>query len=191
MGKTNRETGKASAVAAKRKIGRPTKYTPETVRIIVEARRNGETYEVAAARAGVGQTNLFEWKQKYADFAEQLLKAEKEHEANYATDIIAKAKVSLAKLITGYTVEEHKTEYKRDAHGNPQIDRQTTISKPVAPSTTAIIFALTNLQPDIWKNRQTTDINGKVDGEVKSNVCLDKIPDDLLAKVIDSIKGGE
>lgn len=191
MGKTDRKTSKAGAVTAKRKIGRPTKYTPETVRIIVEARRNGETYEVAAARAGVGQSNLYEWKQKYADFAEQLKKADKEYEANYATDIIAKAKVSLEKMITGYNAEEHKTERKRDAHGNLQIDRQTTISKPVAPSITAIIFVLTNLQPEIWKNRHTTDINGKVDGEVKSNVCLDKIPDDLLAKVIDSIKGGE
>lgn len=167
--------------------GRPPKYTPERVAIIVNARRNGETYDIAAKRAGITTTLLYRWKNQYVDFFEQLKKAEAEHEKRYINDLLASAKRSLGDLVRGFDVEETKTEYGNDANGNPRIVKQTNTTKHIAPNPTAIIFALTNLDPETWKNRQTTDVNGKVETETKTDVSLANVPDDLLAKVIDAI----
>lgn len=167
--------------------GRPPKYTPERVAIIVNARRNGETYDIAAKRAGITTALLYRWKNQYVDFLEQVKKAEAEHEQRYINDLLASAKRSLGDLVRGFDVQETKTEYESDAQGNPKIKKQTTQTKHVAPNPTAIIFTLTNLEPERWKNRQTTDLTGKLETETKNDISLDKVPDDLLAKVIDAI----
>ena len=172
---------------AKGKKGRPPKYTPERVDIIVNARRNGETYDIAARRAGVNEKQIYAWKNTYSDFADRLKKAEAEHDKQYISGLLADAKRSLGDLVRGFDVEETKTEYENDAHGNPRIKKQTNTTKHIVPNPTAIIFALTNLDPETWKNRQTTDVNGKVETESKTDVSLANVPDDLLAKVIDAI----
>lgn len=173
----------------KPKRGRPQKYTPERVQIIVNARRNGETYELAAKRAGVAESLIYAWKERYLDFRDQIKKAESEHEKEYVNELLTSAKRSLGDLVRGYEYEEVKTEYENDAKGNPRIKKQTNTTKRVPPNPTAIIFTLTNLEPETWKNRQTTDLNGKVETDGKTDISLANVPDDLLAKVIDAING--
>ena len=53
-----------------------------------------------------------------------------------------------------------------DEKGNPKqiIKEKKTIKKHIQPDTTAIIFALTNLDPEHWKNRQN------IDGNIQSDV---------------------
>lgn len=167
--------------------GRPPKYTPERAQIVINARRNGETYDIAAKRAGVNIDSIMSWKKRYAEFSEQLKKAEADHEKKYINELLVDAKRSLGDLVRGFDVEETRTEYGTDAQGNPKIVKQINTTKHVQPNPTAIIFALTNLDPETWKNRQTTDLNGRVETETKTDVSLDKVPDDLLAKVIDAI----
>lgn len=171
------------------KKGRPKKYTPERAAIIINARRNGETYEIAAKRAGVTETAIYNWKNKYVDFVEGIKKAEAEWEQIYVNKLLVDAKRSLGDLVRGFDMQETKTEYESDAQGNPKIRKQTTMTKHVAPNPTAIIFSLTNLEPERWKNRQTTDLNGKIESENKADISLERVPDDLLAQVIDAING--
>lgn len=75
----------AAVVAAKKKTppkapavkaGRRTKYTPETVRRIVEAVRLGATYELAMAYAGIGHTQFHVWMNTKPEFAEAVKNAE-------------------------------------------------------------------------------------------------------------------
>lgn len=50
--------------------GRPTKYTPETVKRILEAIKLGVAYVDAANYAGVGLATFNEWRDRYPEFAE-------------------------------------------------------------------------------------------------------------------------
>jgi transposase-like protein len=50
--------------------GRPTKYTPETVKRIIEAIKLGVAYVDAANYAGVGLATFNEWRDRYPEFAE-------------------------------------------------------------------------------------------------------------------------
>lgn len=57
---------------------RRTKYTPERRDIIVDGVRNGLTYRLAAAKAGIHEDTVTDWKSKHPDFSERLLVAEAE-----------------------------------------------------------------------------------------------------------------
>lgn len=57
-------------------MARPTKYTPETAKKIIEAIRVGATHELAAAYAGINQDTLTNWKKRYSDFSDAVKEAE-------------------------------------------------------------------------------------------------------------------
>lgn len=57
-------------------MGRKSKYTPETVAKVVEAIRNGATYELAAHYAGITYKTLNEWMNAKSDFCEAVKSAE-------------------------------------------------------------------------------------------------------------------
>ena len=56
--------------------GRPTKYTPETAKKIVDAVRLGATYTLACQYAGIDVSTLENWRQKYSDFSLMIKEAE-------------------------------------------------------------------------------------------------------------------
>ena len=58
------------------KPGRPTKYTPETIALILTALEGGNTRKDAAAVAGVSRDSLNEWRLAYPDFSDAIEKAE-------------------------------------------------------------------------------------------------------------------
>jgi hypothetical protein len=57
-------------------IGRPTKYTPETVKAILAALAEGNTREDSAVTAGIGYSTMREWELTYPEFSESTRKAE-------------------------------------------------------------------------------------------------------------------
>ena len=71
------------------------------------------------------------------------------------------------------------------------LEQAAAYLKKAAPNPTAIIFALTNRDPENWKNRQTTDINANVKAENTNKPDLSGIPDDLLEQVLNKINGNE
>lgn len=56
--------------------GRPTKYTPETTKKIIDAVRVGSTFRLACAYAGISEDTFALWRTRYADFAEAIKEAE-------------------------------------------------------------------------------------------------------------------
>jgi len=55
--------------------GRPTKYTPDRVKKIIEAIKLGVAYVDAASYAGVGLATFNEWRDRYPEFAEAVEEA--------------------------------------------------------------------------------------------------------------------
>jgi hypothetical protein len=99
------------------------------------------------------------------DFSDSVKKAKKDFDGL----VVVEAKTSLMKKIRGYTVQEVKTFSVAtgglDEDGKPivKVKEHTVTDKYFQPDTAAIIFALTNREPESWKNRQNTDMtsNGK------------------------------
>ena len=148
-----------------RKEGRKTKYTPELVKRscgLVEK----DTYTVSelCESVGISETTFYDWKVKFSEFSDAIKKAEERRLDNF----VVEAKRSLLKKIQGYEVKETQIVSIPgvDEKGNPNhiIKEKKTIKKHIQPDTTAIIFALTNLDPEHWKNRQ------QLDGNIQSDV---------------------
>lgn len=171
--------------------GRKPKYTPEKAAIICKAIADGETIQYACKKANISDDTFARWRANNAEFAEQLKRAEAEYNRWYSDELVRDCKRSLKTLILGSEYEETTVEYESDKNGNPQIKKQKTVTKRVMPNTTAIIFALTNRDPENWKNRQTTDINANVKAENTNKPDLSGIPDDLLEQVLNKINGVE
>ena len=59
-----------------RRMGRPTKLTPEVQKRILAFIRAGNTFRDSAACAGIGESTFFQWKRENPEFLAALKKAE-------------------------------------------------------------------------------------------------------------------
>lgn len=164
-------------------------YCQERVDTICKAIERGETIENAARIGNIAVGTLFRWMEEKSEFKEAVKKAKAAYEDWEMNGILADAKKSLKTLICGTEYEEVKTEYENDKNDSPRIRKQTRVTKKVLPNATAVIFALCNRDPEHWKNRISNELTGKVETETKGSVSLAKVPDELLAQVIEKING--
>jgi hypothetical protein len=100
-----------------------------------------------------------------AEFSECIKKAQNKFDEL----ILSEAKKSLRKKVCGYMIQETKTVTvgtgKRDENDEPVAVKEYTVTdKYFQPDTAAIIFTLTNRDPENWKNRINNELTGK-DGE--------------------------
>ena len=132
----------------------------------------------------IHQCTYFEWLKEKPEFSECIKKAEAERMAFF----VAEAKKSLLRKIQGYTVQEkHITTVgsgKYDINGKeiPRIKEQKIVDKHYQPDTAAIIFTLTNGEPENWKNRQNNEVTGK-DGKDLFGQLTDEELDARIAEL--------
>lgn len=119
--------------------------------------RDGDTDENIAKRIGVGRRAIYEWKQKYPEFAEALRKS------RMAVDI--EVENALYNRATGTTITETVT----DENGNTK-----TFTKQLPPDVTAQIFWLKNRKPTHWRDKRDVEIEGKLPVVIKGD---EEIPD--------------
>jgi hypothetical protein len=150
-------------------MARPTKYNKKIVNQICSLiKKDSYTIAEICSLSGIHIDTFYSWQRNKPQFSEAIKKAREEYDQYIAVE----AQKSLIKLLQGYDYDEKKTVYLKDKEGKPTIKEQTTTKKHVQPSVPAIIFTLTNKDPDNWKNRQNTELTGK-DGK------------DLFAKLTD------
>ena len=158
------------------------KYKAEAVEKIVEMLRS-DTYTIAeiCRAAGIATSTYHNWKRDDEDFVKAIKDAKKER-MDY---LFTEAEKSLRKKLQGYTVEETKVvtvpgkELDENGRPKPKIKEQTTVKKHIAPDTAAVIFTLTNGEPETWRNRQYSEITGKGGKDL-----IKQLPDDELDKKI-------
>ena len=126
------------------------KYTEELVSTIcnmIEA----DTYTIdeICKKVGITTTTYFEWKNVKPEFSEAVKKAEAKRMESLAVD----ARNSLRKLVNGYVVTNTKTKTRTLTNGKTEETTEEEI-KHIEPNTAAVIFALTNSDPDNFKNKQ-------------------------------------
>jgi hypothetical protein len=140
------------------------KYGKSITKKIVELIKS-DTFTIAEICDAVGITpsTFHEWQKEHEDFALAVQEA-KEARMQF---FVAEAKKSLLKKIQGYTVQEKHTTMvdskEKDATGKPKpkIKEQKIVDKHFQPDTAAIVFTLTNGDPETWKNKQSTEVTGK------------------------------
>lgn len=141
-------------------------------------------------KVGIGRKTFYEWLKNDAEFAESVKVARGE----FKEKITIEAKYSLRKLVQGFEYVEKKViqvpsgEKDENGEDKPRIKEQHSFRKFVPPNTAAVIFALTNGDPEHWQQRGAYDINAKVQGEHTSTINL---PDDVLFEIADRIQDYE
>lgn len=130
----------------------------------------------------IDEATYYRWKNDKNDFCEAVKKAQ----GRFDKLIAAEAKKSLVKLVRGYTVQEKKVVHtdtgRKDEGGKPilKVKEHAVVDKHYQPNTGAVIFALTNRDPENWKNKMNTEHSGSVD--VKSK--LEQLSDDELEAIV-------
>ena len=158
------------------------KFSKKTVERIVGLIKS-DTYTIAeiCRQVGITPKTYHQWVNDYPDFADAIEQAKDER----MQAMVIEAKKSLMKKIQGYDVKETKVVTvpgtKKDEKGNPKpiIKEQTTTKKHIQADTAAIIFTLTNGDPEHWRNRQTTEVTGK-DGK---DLFASKTDEELAAEI--------
>lgn len=165
------------------------KFNKKTVDMIVGLVKS-DTFTIAeiCRQVGITPKTYHQWVNDYPDFADAIEQAKAER----MQAMVIEAKKSLMKKIQGYDVTETKVVTipgkQKDEKGNPKpiIKEQTTTKKHIQPDTAAIIFTLTNGDPEHWRNRQSTEVTGK-DGKdlfaSKTDEELDKEIEELKRKL--------
>ena len=162
------------------------KFSKKTVEKIVGLIKS-DTYTIAeiCRQVGITPKTYHQWVNDYPDFADAIEQAKDER----MQAMVIEAKKSLMKKIQGYDVTETKVVTvpgtKKDEKGNPKpiIKEQTTTMKHIQPDTAAIIFTLTNGDPEHWRNRQSTEVTGKDGKDLFANKT-----DEELDKEIEELK---
>ena len=132
---------------------------------ILQKIRDGSTFKEACQACGVSESQFYDWKAKKSDFSDEVKKAQ----ADARAKLVPELEKSLYKKAMGWEYTETRTEYAADAEGNPIIVKQTEVTRVVPADTAALIFALTNLAPDAWTNKQRQELTG----ELRTNVVVE------------------
>jgi hypothetical protein len=165
------------------------KYNQRVVKKIVDLFKS-DTYTVAeiCESVRIGKRTYYDWMLQYPDFKEAIENAREE----FNEKIIIEARHSLRKKVNGYTVRETKVVTvpgtAKDANGmpTPVIKEQSVNERHIAPDTAAIIFTLTNGDPEHWKNRQNNEVTGAGGKNLLDNKSIEDLKVELngLMKIV-------
>ena len=117
---------------------------------IISYIREGDSNILACKKVGISKETFYTWINDKPDFSDSLKKARKE----FRETIVQTLEQSLWKRAAGYEVEEVKNEYRTLKDGSKVLVKSSKITKHFPPDIGALIFALTNLDPENWKNKQ-------------------------------------
>lgn len=152
------------------------KYSKNITGRIVELVKS-DTYTIAeiCRQVGIGQRTYHTWIDEHPEFAEAIEQAREERTQFF----VQEAKKSLLKKIHGYEATETAVTTVPDKDGKPRIKVQKTYKKHIQPDTAAIIFTLTNGDPEHWQNRRTTEVTGKDGKDLFTNKTDEQIEQEI------------
>ncbi len=128
---------------------------------------------------GIDKRTHYRWLERFATYATAL----KNGASRFTNKTIRAAESGLKQLVGGTEEEETITKYVSNAQGQPIIAERRVRKYHQQPNTAAVIFALTNLQPECWKNRQNADV--EIKGQVSTRRGLSVQEAQALLQQID------
>lgn len=167
--------------------GAKSKCTPQLLKDVFDLIVKGHKNVDICRAVGISTTQFYAWQEVgdrayNADFADAVALARKVLRENRLNAMEA----SLYQVATGYDAEESKTEVATDKTTKKvYVKQKITFHKHFPPNVNALAFALTNLDPDHWKNKNTNEITGK-DGKdlITKEINLDELTDEQKAAIL-------
>lgn len=132
------------------KRGRPSGFNPSTLPDVEKLCTQGATDADVAKFLGIGLSTIYEWKLKYADFADALKRSKEVADTAVENQLFKRA--------TGYSHEAVKIFMPAGASGPvyaPYIEH-------VPPDPTSMIFWLKNRRPDLWRDKHEVVQSGTI-----------------------------
>ena len=130
-------------------------------------KRHGLSNEQIAKNIGICEQTFYNWQEKHIEFLEAIKKG--------LSVIVCELENALIKRAKGYDVEESVLFYDKD--GNESVSRKTV--RHIPPDTTALIFALKNMDAQNWRDRKETALSGSLETTPKEiNVNFVKADND-------------
>jgi len=168
--------------------GKELKLTDDRVETICSMLREGYSRKKCAEAVHITRQTFHNWYMTNPTFAGKVDEAEKEYQVWKFEGIKRDCLDSLKTLICGTEYDEVTTEMRQDANGKPY-EFKKVVHKKVLPNVTAVIFALCNRDPQNWQNKVTGEIKEEVKStNINGSLSLEKVPTDVLAKVIEFMK---
>lgn len=130
--------------------GRPSKYDTHIkpyLREIRQLRAIGTEYSKIAKMLHIGESTLYKHKADIEEFVESIKKGDEQ--------LIDEMEATLYDLARGNVVRK-KVKINYNTQGEILNKEETT--EQLAPNLGALIFSLTNLAPDKWKNKQEVNL---------------------------------
>ena len=144
-------------------MARKGKYGTKIVNEICDLiRQDTFTITEICVIVGINQDTYYDWLKNKPEFSEKISAAHAEQKHFF----LAEAKKSMLKLIQGYEFEEEKTilgqakKGKKTSASKGELKKVERVKKHIPPDSRMVIFALTNTDPDKWKNKQTSEVTG-------------------------------
>lgn len=131
------------------------KYSKSLVKQICDELATGHhTIADTCKKVGITESTFYHWKETKSEFLEAIKEAEAKRLESFKNMAIS----GLATLLTKHEVTEEKTEFEKDENtGLPTPVKTVKTRKTLLPNPTAVIFTLTNRDPDNWKHKQNVD----------------------------------
>lgn len=152
---------------------------------------------------GIGDDAYYEWMRTKPEFADAIKKAQAAFREDTTTQVVN----ALKRKALGYeyvaerkeaaprktVIYDPKTGKKaREEQGELTTVKAVRETVVIPPDTGAAIFLLTNLDPEHWKNRQTSDVRAAVDMQAEAaELSLSDIPEDVLFQLADAVQAAE
>lgn len=126
------------------------------------------------AAMGITHTTHERWEREHPEYVKAIENGNMAYSQHAVDDLVN----ALRKKALGFkTTKVFEQAKEKDGKLVTVSARKTTME--VAPDTGALIFLLTNMDPENWKNRQSEDLNAKVEVNKPVIVFGDEDDDDL------------
>lgn len=109
--------------------------------------------DIAEKHIGVNESTLCRWKNDHPKILQALKKGR--------APIVEKIENSLYDMCQKQTYKDVVEEITTDGNGNVISRHKKIVTKEVPPNPTAIIFALKNLKPGKWRDKQVIEANAE------------------------------
>jgi hypothetical protein len=143
-----------------KKTGRPTAYLPEYDVVAYDNALLGATDADLATVFGVAESTLYEWKNRYPEFAEAIKRGKRPADIRVAAAVHQRA--TGAEWVEEQAIKCKRVEY---LNGKRVLEEERVeiveVTRRAPPDTTAGIFWLKNRLPTFWRDRQTVEHEGE------------------------------
>lgn len=122
---------------------------------------NNVTIDSVCEQHGISGRTFLLWCDAITEVSELYKIAKEKNSKVHKIAMREKALNGLQRFLTGWNVEESETEEIKNGKGKVVMTKTKKKNKFIPPSTTAVIFALKNIDPTQWNEDVTIDFGGE------------------------------